>query len=171
MKHGGFLQRRTQLKSYSSLKQNTGKLTRKPLERGNTLLSTKTRLRPKMTQTRVLPNGDIIWSTWKADRKFSRFIRDRDGECKRCHTTEKLTCSHFHGRSHKATRFIPDNADTFCEYCHAELEHKKKPGQEYYEMKLNELGPERFKSLAGLAKLTFPEVEAVKNCMKLLSKL
>lgn len=62
-----------------------------------------------------------------ADAAFSRFIRLRDGECKRCHSPVKYNdkgwpithqASHFQGRRKEGTRFDPENVDCLCGGCH-----------------------------------------------------
>lgn len=63
-----------------------------------------------------------------ADKAFSRYIRLRDMECRRCHSRVKLNekglpvshqASHFKGRRKESTRFMPENVDTLCGGCHA----------------------------------------------------
>lgn len=63
----------------------------------------------------------------KADTVFSQWIRLRDGECRRCHSSVRLNdkglpvshqASHFMGRKKEATRFDPENVDTLCGACH-----------------------------------------------------
>ena len=81
------------------------------------------------------------------DAAFSRFIRERDGRCLICGTTENLTCSHFHNRRKVSVRFDPDNCDTFCLSDHQRMETEKFEHGEYWEWKLNQLGLERFEAL------------------------
>lgn len=60
----------------------------------------------------------------KADVKFSKYIRTRDGwRCVRCSKqyippTQGLQNSHFWGRGRENTRFDPDNCDALCFRCH-----------------------------------------------------
>lgn len=63
-----------------------------------------------------------------ADRLFSQFIRLRDGECRKCHSSVSYNsngdpishqASHFQGRRKEATRFDPENVDCLCFYCHS----------------------------------------------------
>lgn len=65
-----------------------------------------------------------------ADQAFSKWIRLRDMECKRCHSPVKLNtkglpvshqASHFQGRRKEASRFNPFNVDTLCAGCHSYL--------------------------------------------------
>lgn len=63
----------------------------------------------------------------KADDVFSKYIRKRDGECRRCHSKVSFNAngdpvshqaSHFQGRRKESTRFDEDNVDTLCGGCH-----------------------------------------------------
>lgn len=62
-----------------------------------------------------------------ADSAFSKYIRLRDSECRRCHSPVQFNskgdpithqASHFQGRRKEATRFDPENVDCLCFYCH-----------------------------------------------------
>lgn len=62
-----------------------------------------------------------------ADIAFSRWIRLRDMECRRCSSPVRLNdkempvsheASHFQGRGKESTRFEPLNVDTLCSGCH-----------------------------------------------------
>lgn len=112
----------------------------------------------------ILPGKTVmLWSLGKADDEFSVWIRKRDGKCLKCGSTENLTNSHFHGRSHKATRYHPDACDTFCVYCHAEWETEKKG--EYRLWKINQLGQERLDALEALARTTVKQSDVIKEVM------
>lgn len=74
----------------------------------------------------------------KADDVFSKFIRLRDMECRRCHSPVELNdkglpishqASHFQGRGKEATRFDEDNVDTLCGGCH--MYFTSHPGDHY----------------------------------------
>lgn len=60
----------------------------------------------------------------KADRVFSRFIRERDDwKCARCHrqherSSQGLHASHYFGRGRENTRFDEENVDSLCFGCH-----------------------------------------------------
>lgn len=63
----------------------------------------------------------------KADDFFSKWIRLRDMQCKRCGSPVKLNdkglpvshqASHFKGRRKENTRFMPENVDSLCGGCH-----------------------------------------------------
>lgn len=104
-----------------------------------------------------------LWSLGRADDEFSIWVRRRDGRCLKCGSTENLTNSHFHGRSHKATRYLPDACDTFCVYCHGEWETEKKG--EYRLWKIEQLGQERFDALEALARTTVKQSDVIKEVM------
>ena len=96
----------------------------------------------------------IILTTSKADKLFSVWIRNRDGnKCLRCGSTEYLTCSHFWPRVKSVTRFAPDNCITLCYWkCHTDSkkgwEHAKQG--EYRDYMIKRLGEERYKELEQL---------------------
>ena len=70
------------------------------------------------------------WKTYRADAKFSEWIRERDKKCLRCGTTENLTCSHFWSRSKSALRYEPDNCIALCAWkCHIYGWEKEKQGE------------------------------------------
>lgn len=114
--------------------------------------------RRKTTKAAKLRRKRGEWSTKYADDVYSRYIRARDGKCLRCHTTENLTCSHYHRRGHKATRFDDENCISLCGACHAEWEG---PTNEYTAFMLNLLGEKRFIALQLRAGTTKPVAEAV----------
>lgn len=73
-----------------------------------------------------------------ADDIFSKFIRLRDMECRRCHSRVQLNAkgdpvthqaSHFQGRRKEATRFDEENVDTLCGGCHQYF--TANPGEHY----------------------------------------
>ena len=89
-----------------------------------------------------------IWSTALADKKFSEWIRKRDGKCVLCKRTEpqvKLTCSHYWGRFASSTRYDPKNCDSLCFGCHFRVENAKQG--EYREWKIKHLGLAGYKAL------------------------
>lgn len=98
-----------------------------------------------------------------ADRLFSKFVRERDGQrCRNCGVDGRLTqleCSHFFGRRMESVRFDQENADTFCRTCHQIYETQKgtvrvkhgdaiieKP-MPYRAWKIAQLGAQRFSAL------------------------
>lgn len=127
--------------------------------------------RKKIRRGNKRPKG--IWTITKADTEFSKWIRARDKKCVRCGRTNLLQCSHFWSRSHKATRYDPDNCDTLCYPCH----YGNSKGWEfekngaYQDFKFNQLGKERFNALAQKGRSSYPQNTAIRDCMKLLGKL
>lgn len=68
----------------------------------------------------------------KLDKAFSLFIRQRDRwRCQRCKRkyeagkAKGLHCSHYMGRTNKATRWDPENCDALCHGCHSYFEDRK----------------------------------------------
>ena len=98
----------------------------------------------KTTKASIQRRKKGIWATSTADQYFSVYIRDRDGHCLRCKTTENLTCSHFWGRGHSSTRFDPLNNIALCATCHAEWEG---PTAEYKEFQRELIGLENYLAL------------------------
>jgi hypothetical protein len=92
------------------------------------------------------------------DEIFSKQIRERDNwRCVRCrrsfaHWHYGLHCSHFHGRSHKATRFDPFNCDAVCWECHPIWEADKNGDYKIY--KLQQLGKAGYEALERKARST-----------------
>lgn len=123
-----------------------------------------------------------IWSLDKADTEFSLYIRERDEwTCKRCRKVyvkvdyEKrakgLTNSHFWGRQHKATRFDPKNCLAVCWMpCHKYYWEKEKQG-DYRDFMRKWLGQKEYDALEKRARGTYPQKDAIIDCMKLLGKL
>lgn len=110
-----------------------------------------------------------MWTKRGAHYEFSIWVRKRDGKCLRCGTEENLTNSHFHGRSHSATAFHPDNCDTLCLLCHAEWETEKGEGKEYWKWKIERMGAARFREMEILAAATHNEYDAIRDCMRFLA--
>lgn len=92
----------------------------------------------------------------KYDRKFSDWVRERDGwTCQRCGgeympPTRALHCSHYWKRGKHATRFEPDNSISLCMGCHLLMEGDKQG--EYKDLMIKKLGYKRFKKLEKLSK-------------------
>lgn len=93
-----------------------------------------------------------------ADKKFSEYIRQRDGECvfkQKCYgvTQQRLECVHFYSRRSESVRFDPENSDAGCTKCHNWF-HTTPEGQAWHkEWKKNQLG-ERAYDLLTLRKNT-----------------
>lgn len=86
------------------------------------------------------------------DRKFSEYIRSRDGwVCQRCLKqyepgSSGLQNSHYWGRVNESTRFEPDNCISLCFGCHRLWGHGDERDM-YKEFMIKKLGLDRFKSL------------------------
>lgn len=115
------------------------------------------------------PKKIKIWSSNKADTEFSKFIRERDGKCLRCGTTQDLTNSHFWSRANSSLRYEPDNCVTLCRWkCHFFGWEKEKQGA-YRDFMIQRLGQERYDELYKLyyqSKMT--RRDAIIKCMELL---
>lgn len=123
----------------------------------------------KVKKIKRSKNG--IWSTHTADRRFSIFIRLRDGHCLKCGTTENLTCSHFWRRGHSSTRFDPKNCIALCggaDGCHQLWEDKK--NAEYKEFMVQLLGKEEYDSLEHRARSFKNRRDAVAECRAMLKQ-
>lgn len=112
-----------------------------------------------------------VWSTELADKKFSLWIRERDGnKCVNCGRTTSLTNSHYWGRANSATRFDPLNCDTLCWMpCHVKWE-KQKQG-DYMQFKLKQLGKKKYEELEMRGRSTMNRTDAIIDCMKLFNVL
>lgn len=107
-----------------------------------------------MVKIRLDPN-DVL---------FSKMVRERDGRCMFCGSTEKsLQCSHFWGRSNKATRFHPLNVEALCFYCHMTNESNKQGF--YREYKLKQLGEDGYIELERLARSIKPYTKYEKKVL------
>lgn len=80
----------------------------------------------------------------QADIKFSKFIRERDPICKRCHRRKSDDASHYWERGHSSTRYDPQNADGLCRPCHQIWEGRP---QECEDFKRNQIGDEAYEAL------------------------
>jgi 5-methylcytosine-specific restriction endonuclease McrA len=60
----------------------------------------------------------------QADVLFSKVIRQRDGHCKACGTSDNLQCAHIISRSYKSIRTLEDNAVALCRSCHVKFTHR-----------------------------------------------
>lgn len=74
----------------------------------------------------------------KADMIFSKYIRKRDGKCRRCYSLVRYNdkgdpvthqASHFQGRRKESTRFDEENVDCLCGGCHQYF--TANPGEHY----------------------------------------
>lgn len=76
------------------------------------------------------------------DRKFSKFIRERDGyTCQRCGAehlpnSRGLHTAHCFSRGKTSTRFDPENAVALCYGCHRYLDQRPTEKFEWFESRL-----------------------------------
>ncbi len=106
-----------------------------------------------------------VWSTARADKEFSLWVRKRDGKCKRCGKIENLQCSHYWSRMHSATRYDPKNCIALCAGCHLYHWEIEKQG-DYQEFMKKWLGEKEYQALKKRAHSTKPRKEAIKEFMK-----
>lgn len=112
-----------------------------------------------------------LWTSGRADKEHSKFIRTRDGKCVRCGKTENLQCSHFWARSNSATRYDDENCDTLCYACHYgnQLGWEYNKQGEYREFKINQLGITKYNALELRAKSIVKRRDAILDLMERLS--
>jgi len=103
-----------------------------------------------------------LWSSAKADKVFSRFIRDRDKRCFFC-SNPATQCSHFWGRGNSATRYDPENCDGICGGCH--MRHEGNKQGLYAQLKLKQLGELGYMKLATRAMSIVKRSDAIKAFM------
>lgn len=96
--------------------------------------------------------------TEKADKKFSRWIRNRDKKCLKCLSRPSTDCSHFFGRSNSATRYDPKNCIGLCRQCHMDWEG---PKYEYKKWMFEWLGEEEYKLLEKRGNSTMKREKAI----------
>ena len=110
------------------------------------------------------------WTTRKADKQFSAFIRKRDGKCQHpnCQEIERLQCSHFWGRSISATRYDPENCIALC-YRHHYGDtingwENRKQG-EYRDHMIKLLGQKKYDELAIRSREAVQRMDAILKLM------
>jgi len=119
--------------------------------------------------------GVKVWSLKRADTEFSQWLRSKfDYTCEMCGfyepaPTQRIQCSHYIGRSNKATRYDPDNCDVLCATCHHKMEDLKQ--YDYRDWKINKMGEEAHTALRQKGNTSLGEKDSIFNCMKLLGKL
>ncbi len=108
------------------------------------------------------------WTSKEADKAFSLWIRERDGNrCLNCGRESNLTNSHYWGRRHSSTRYDPDNCITLCWLpCHKTWEHEKQG--RYREFMLERLGENGYNKLKERANSIMKRTEALQECKQLL---
>lgn len=77
----------------------------------------------------------------QADALFSRYIRERDGSCVACGSTEFLQCAHIISRSYKFIRTDERNAVALCRSCHMKFTHKPLEWEDFIESRWPGLWP------------------------------
>lgn len=123
----------------------------------------KTR-KPTKDEKAITPK---VWSTKKADKLFSKWIRERDGHCYFCPNPATQN-SHFWGRANSSVRYDPENCDGICGGCH--LRHESNKQGLYREMKILQLGHDGYRALEQRARSSVKRLDAIKICMALLSE-
>jgi hypothetical protein len=103
-----------------------------------------------------------LWSSAKADKIFSKFIRDRDQRCFFC-PNPATQCSHFWGRGNSATRYGPKNCDGICGGCH--MRHEGSKQGLYRELKLKQLGKKAYAALERPAHSIVKRSDAIRAFM------
>lgn len=109
-----------------------------------------------------------VWKTTTADNYFSKHIRERDKECRRCFSKVKaLDNSHYWGRGNSGTRFDPKNCVALCRDCHTIWERQK--NLEYKEFMITWLGQIEYDLLERRARTVKQRHQAILECMELLT--
>ena len=90
----------------------------------------------------------------QADVLFSKMIRERDGACRKCGSTEYLQTAHIISRSYKSIRTDPRNAVALCRSCHTYFTHRPLEWQAW----IDEQFPGRWDWLRKKA-LQYPKVD------------
>jgi hypothetical protein len=140
---------------------------------------------PQMKSKPVRRMKPHLWTLKVADKKFSDWIRARDGRCMHpigCESKTMLQNSHYIGRARKSVRFDPDNCITLCWFHHYK---SKDLGFEYQKQTLDKhgydgqytlfmkqrLGPLKFYQLRGRALEDMKQNDAIKRFMDTFSQL
>jgi len=82
----------------------------------------------------------------KLDTRFSRFIRNRDGKCLHCDSTENLQNAHIFTRKDKSVRWDEDNCITLCYRCHFYWAHRDPIEFTYFVAGIRDLDALRLKA-------------------------
>jgi hypothetical protein len=106
-----------------------------------------------------------LWTSAKADKEFSLFIRDRDKTCFFC-PNKATQNSHFWGRGNSATRYDPENCDGICGGCH--MRHEGSKQGLYRDLKIVQLGQARYDDLELRARSIVKRHDAIVLCMRFL---
>lgn len=85
-----------------------------------------------------------------ADTLFSKFIRQRDGACRRCGSSDaSLQCHHLLTRTYRKIRFDPRNGVAVCYGCHKYLTHRPLENEDFA---VSILGEETWAELREIAR-------------------
>jgi hypothetical protein len=112
------------------------------------------------------------WKMYYADKKFSEFIRKRDGKCMRCGKSDRiLQNSHYWARQYYSTRFDPQNCIALCAYCHVLAPDCWQDDREkqYEAFMLKRLGKAKFEALKEKHYKPKKRREAILEVMEFLS--
>jgi len=107
-----------------------------------------------------------LWTSAKADKLFSLYIRERDQKCFFC-PNKATQNSHFWGRGNSSTRYDPENCDGICGGCH--MRHEGSKQGLYRTLKIEQLGKKGYDALERRARSTMKRSDAIVKCMMLLS--
>lgn len=107
-----------------------------------------------------------IWTSKKADRIFSIWIRQRDPFCFFKCGRKSIQNSHFWGRGISATRYDPENCDGVCGGCH--MTHEGSKQGKYRDLKMKQLG-KRYRELEKRGRSSIQRSKAIEEAMKLLT--
>lgn len=115
-----------------------------------------------------------VWSLAYADKKFSYYIRKRDGVCQRCKKEDgkQLECSHYWDRQWYSTRFDPDNCCALHTYCHVFDKDcwEKDRNKEYEAYMRHKLGNKGYNALKDKHLTPKKKRQAIIEVMELLKK-
>lgn len=108
-----------------------------------------------------------LWTSARADKEFSKFIRERDKTCFFCPNVASQN-SHFWGRGNSATRYDPLNCDGICGGCH--MRHEGSKQGLYRTKKLKQLGKKEYNALEKRAHSVVKRSEAINKLMSWLKQ-
>ncbi len=155
------LKRKTALSSFSNA---TNKKNPYKAMKGHTIsLKTKKPLKSKAKLKSAKPIKVDMWSLQQADSLFAAYIKERDGCCQLCGTSQFLSCSHWNKREIWATRYDPFNSVTFCTTCHDAMERYKAA---YRQFMVEHFSESMVIHLENLAKTRVSKEEAIRAFQK-----
>lgn len=129
------------------------------IKQSTPLRRSRLKQRKPMNKIRKTEKGTEAWYKQRLTLYFSLYIRQRDGECVLCFTTEELQCGHLWHRDMPATEFDTENCYALCATCN--YRHEFSP-RRYHDYVLTQLGERGYHDLAERAhsniKLGFNEL-------------